>query len=208
MRADTIAACASAVGAIASAVAAVYALSFLSHQEDIARNQLQATYFTNLYTKQYENFSSLQTALVAFSSFIGHDEVVSETAGVVRFDNKYKERLDSRYAELKRVSVDVIERLQAFDIISPRSLRPFLTPPEEWVNTVESGFVDLKNKTTPEQASSLRAIILRVAQNMFVWKDHIFPCIDNILSTGQPITDSGIAVCNIPSPDDWGRSTN
>ena len=158
--------------------------------------------------KAVREFSSLQTALVAFSSFIGHDEVVSETAGVVRFDNKYKERLDSRYAELKRVSVDVIERLQAFDIISPRSLRPFLTPPEEWVNTVESGFVDLKNKTTPEQASSLRAIILRVAQNMFVWKDHIFPCIDNILSTGQPITDSGIAVCNIPSPDDWGRSTN
>lgn len=75
-RADTIAACASAIGAIASAIAATYALVFLSHQEEIARTQLQATYLSNLFDKQVDSLASLQATTAEFSELVNHDQLV------------------------------------------------------------------------------------------------------------------------------------
>ena len=56
---EAIAAIAGAIGAIASAVIAVYALVVLVRQEDIAKNQVRATFLSNLYTKQAEGFTAL-----------------------------------------------------------------------------------------------------------------------------------------------------
>src|SRR5258708_1365434 len=63
---NTIATIASAIAAIASAFAAIVALLYLAHQEDTAKEQLRATYLSNLYNKQVDSFGALQLAIRDF----------------------------------------------------------------------------------------------------------------------------------------------
>src|SRR5258708_8683301 len=65
---NTIATIASAIAAIASAFAAIVALLYLAHQEDTAKEQLRATYLSNLYTNQLKTFSPLPFAFPHFQS--------------------------------------------------------------------------------------------------------------------------------------------
>jgi hypothetical protein len=47
---------------VVSVAAAIYAVIFLSHQEEIAKGQLQATYFSYLYNKPVDSTAALQAS--------------------------------------------------------------------------------------------------------------------------------------------------
>src|SRR5260370_12143223 len=95
IRWDTIAAIASAIGAIASAGIAAYALQFISRQEEIARNQVQATYLSNLYARQVDNFAALETALKEF------------------YDETYILRISPHPIDISKYQGDVIRNMGA-----------------------------------------------------------------------------------------------
>jgi hypothetical protein len=90
VRPDTIAACASALAAVASAIVAAYALVFLSHQEDIAKQQLQATYLSNLYTKQVDGIAALQNATQEFETSDFYQKVAAAVFGDIPDLPKYQ----------------------------------------------------------------------------------------------------------------------
>jgi hypothetical protein len=118
IRWDTIAAIASAIGAIASAGIAAYALKFISRQEEIAQNQVQATYLSNLYARQVDNFAALETALKEFYDETDILRVSSTSIDIV----KYQGDVIKNMAALDRAKSKLIVRWHAMNLVGPPSL--------------------------------------------------------------------------------------
>jgi hypothetical protein len=118
-KADTIAACASAVGAIASAFVAVYALSLAQHQEDIARDQLQATYLSNLYSKQVDSLAALQASLFDMMyKFSAHGIPCGGSENPTKFVAEQESELPNYIAAF----INVTEKASAVMSISPETI--------------------------------------------------------------------------------------
>ncbi len=115
--AETVAAVASAVGTIASALLAAYGVTFLSHQEDIAKQQLQATYLSTLYSKQVDSFATFAAALSDFDHEIA-DFHWNPNEPHMSFDELKKKIVDND-EKYQRSYVSLEQKNQELQLITP-----------------------------------------------------------------------------------------
>jgi len=130
-KADTVAACASAIAAIASAFVAAYALIFLSHQEDIAKQQVRATYESNLYSKQVDGFAALMTILndldklivtdIGYNPRLSYEQHYRNFVGDKIID--YKRLLTNGWKYIDQKQSQLLLATVQLALISPLSMR-------------------------------------------------------------------------------------
>jgi hypothetical protein len=192
-RAETIAACASAIGAVASAVAAIYALVFLYHQEEIARTQLQATYLSNLFSKQVDRLASLQATVSEFSEMIFHDQILemiddNNTVNEAAVNDFYN-RLKERYPTYDNMTYTIAARAAALYLVVPKSLGSVVEIPLAASKKITSTMKDfIKEKPTTETFKRFAKNMEKKLDPLGQWLDLYVDCLRNILADGQPIT--------------------
>lgn len=199
----TFAAIASAVAAIGSAIAAVYALLFLAHQEEISKAQLQAMYFSNLYSKQVDQLA------IAYSSF--DDLRLSAQFGL--FTRQGMERLGLSDVERIRSILftdkdadqirTIIHQLEATKLALPPSatkeidygialLLEFLVEAAKFQNGshTEPALQNFYDKETKN------------INDLIKWQMTFFDCAHNIFARGHSIDDDEFKKCSLNSDPD------
>ena len=198
-RADTIAACASAIGAIASAIAATYALVFLSHQEEIARTQLQATYLSNLFDKQVDSLASLQATTAEFSELVNHDQLVGiqnidydhARAGVI---NTYYKTLKDQYSKYDNMIYTMDAKTEAVFLVVPESLLRIVQIPLNTSSKIASAVKEFtKGEPTKETFNAFAADVSKNLDALAQWQDLYLNCFRDILAGGKPMTANNVA---------------
>jgi hypothetical protein len=205
IRAETIAAVASAIAAVASAIVAAYALVFLSHQEEIAKKQVRATYLTNLYNKQVDSFAALETAL---------SKVEASSAGLhIRrlylrkqlddsFQNLYKEALSAGYEQFNS-DLDVLAaKTDELSLVTPETFTQIAQQPIKRYLAIRdevSGF--LLASQSLDAFHALQASIEIHQANLALWKKYVIPCARRILAKGNPIISQELDHCEMPAKE-------
>jgi hypothetical protein len=205
LRADTIAACASAIGAVASAVAAIYALLFLSHQEEIARTQLRATYLSNLFSKQVDGLASLQGTLSEFVERVAHDQIFDATEHDAGDDisdadiEKYYNRIKERYFRYDNVIYTIAAKTEAVYLVMPKSFAGVVERPKTASRNLTSSMKEFIEKKPTRAAFFTFAKDMREnVEQLDEWINTNVDCLRNILAGGQPITDGNVTPCITP----------
>ena len=209
MRTDTIAACASAVGAIASAFLAAYALTYVSHQEQIARDQLQATYLANLYSKQIENFAGLQSKLDKLWLLSIRDQLLAPHINTAAEAENYRSTLGKNAFEYKEMHYQIITSVAALKLLTPRNFHSSLQIAQETAATIYSEIESFL--TLPYKEDSLKKFVDSIDPNLQLlleWNEVVSECVQVPLSQGITITEERVKACGIGSQiASWQKRT-
>jgi hypothetical protein len=195
-----IAACASAIGAVASAVAAIYALVFLYHQEEIARTQLQATYLSNLFTKQVDSLASLQATLSEFFEMLFHDQMLdmidNETTHNADDITKYYNHLKERYPTYDKMIYTISAKTAAVYLVVPKSLGKVVEIPLAAFKKITKTMREfIEGEPTKETFDRFGKDMREKLDTLGQWLDIYVDCLRNILAGGQPITVGNVTPC-------------
>jgi hypothetical protein len=195
-RAETIAACASAIGAVASAVAAIVALVFLQHQEEIARTQLQATYLSNLFSKQVDSLGSLMATISEFTALVDHDKLYHMIASAEFKDSDidtYYNRVKEQYSRYDNMSSTIFAKTEALYILVPKSLKQVIGTAFDASRDITSNMKNFIEKKPTKET------YFKFSEEMQGPVDQLdrfdVECLRKILASGQPITDYNVTSC-------------
>jgi hypothetical protein len=192
IRWDTIAAIASAISAIVSAGIAAYALSFLSRQEEIARNQLQATYLSNLYARQVDNFAALETALSEFYEQTGVLRISSAPKEIAKYQGDVTSNMDAFH----RARSNLIRRWHAMNLTAPRSFNRVADEVSIVTNEIlERASEFVQAEATQERFNAFNEEMKEGFRRLDAWYTQAPECVRNIFIKGYTITDEGLADC-------------
>jgi hypothetical protein len=212
VRWDTVAAIASAIGAVASAAIAAYALLFFVHQEDIARNQLEATYQSNVYSKQVDSLAALQVALNNFQNSpliddlsIGQTMLYSATLNDDMID-KYQTSVikdrDLLIETIPKISVAAEE----LALISPDPIRNTLGELFRLLYEIRAtmfryAIVKMHKDDVQNFSTDTRKLVDEVSS----LQQDLERCFGDSLPHGYPLTEDRVKDCQLPSPHKRSR---
>jgi hypothetical protein len=201
MRAETSAAVASAVAAVASAAAAICALIFLSHQEEIARSQLQATYFSNLYSKQVDSTGALEASILEFyeQTKILHDAFPPDYAYVRDFQSELRKNSDN-YHKAQRI---VVLRAKQTALVMPKSFGALSDHLSSMMYDL-LGFADKFATSEPEKdkLESFATAMNEAFGRLSSWYDQVPECLHRSFVRGSYVTEESLLACNLDYK--WG----
>jgi hypothetical protein len=194
---------ANAVAAIASACAAIYALTVASSQVRVAKEQIDATYLSNLYTKQIDGIGSFETAIDKFTLFLDRDALIDiSIVPTLDLATQIQSVMISHRNEYLDVYIQVTDDGNVLKLIlpkllhkhldyGPKTIRDFLLTVTEFEKTKVS---NASVKSFSEGASRFRASSLK-------WHDQFFKCMHDMLDGGKPVTQDLAKKCNFDYDD-------
>jgi hypothetical protein len=199
---DTVAAVASAIGAIASAAVAIYALRYASNQEEIARKQLQATYTSNLYSRQIDNLAALDAELVKFvdgqyktKELMERPTVTSQlTSDILRGVLERAKSYD------KEEYVSLFQRSTALSLVMPGGdIKNAIFLPTLAVLTEVNVITTILESETlePEKMLELASTMRSTSAKIYDWRAHVLGCLSSPLSNGIPVPRDQISKCHL-----------
>jgi len=197
IRWDTIAAIASAIGALASAAVAVYTLHISIYQQNIARDAVKATYQSNLYSKQVDQYANFRVA---------YRKVESSMMGIVLLLHlpsdgeplSTEEVLDiqGRVKETKEDMRNFLSAASRLIVLSPKSIQDTM-----YQNTNEGQFnFDFATQKLPTGASSLGKYQEEIAgghAKLDGWIEQLDACFGRSLVNGVPLTEESVEKCKL-----------
>ena len=202
MRTDTFAACASAVAAFASAVVAIFALVEAQRQEDISKQQVQAAYLSNLYSRQTEAYGTLMVSVIDFMNTIGQDDNVNKldpTHAKILISNQLRDFASYQLA--------LQEKLVAARIVSPESLEPpliLLTSEARSIKDIISKYSALAAPSVED----LQAFTSDFSDEVIAFHtglDRVFGCVKPLLLSGQSLSTKSSEPCKF---QEWPQSAS
>jgi hypothetical protein len=200
VRADTIAACASAVAAVASAVVAGYAIVLALHQEDIARNQLKASYLSNLYGRQIDTISALDASV---------GDVIGKGAaggGVFCTGNEDPARLVAQAAGVnKEMATLTTAAFQRWDLLRYSVPGEFGEYAHRVLDTVQDLYHEVARfSSIPAPSAADLATYCSntetIRKRYYHERTALFGCVRPIFTEGSPITQERLKDCALTPP--------
>src|SRR5258708_1308557 len=193
---NTIATIASAIAAIASAFAAIVALLYLAHQEDTAKEQLRATYLSNLYNKQVDSFGALQLAIRDFEDAadrLHFDNPSMHMSNLDQYHSDVVKEFDT-YRKSARVVWDKIETLL---LVTPKSFEQIISAPGYNTTFISNASYHFTLQSpTQETLNSLVNDTSKAYKFLNQWKHSVPKCIQAIFIQGSPIKENDAKTCN------------
>jgi hypothetical protein len=193
MRMDVVAAVASAVGAVASAIVAIYALSYLAPQEEIARGQLRATYLSILYNKQVDGFAALEVSVLNF--LVKAQKLRAPSVAVANnisrlSSNEWAQLIKEALSGRDEFATDVKLKTTSVALVFPDALRDAITVPSRAVNEIMWEADTFSRSAGTDQdfsryASSTDTNFSELDQ----WIKKMPDCVQSIFGRGAPITN-------------------
>jgi hypothetical protein len=192
IRADTVAAIASAIGALASAFIAAYALLFLSHQEDIAQKQLQATYLSNLFAKQVDAVAAVQTELSEFYEKTAILRRQPAAQDLTKFQTEVTANLDA----INHAHNNLVRALNVLSLISPDSLSQLSDEISSVTyKTLRQAGEFAQGDPTPERFAAFSHQMADAFGRINGWYLKSHKCFKSILAQGKTIANEEIQSC-------------
>jgi hypothetical protein len=195
-KAEVWAAVASAFAAFISIGAALTALIISLHQEAISRDQLRATYLSNLYTKQVEAISALEKGFPLFSRFSQeHGGLYCNADTADLFLRKYA----SNSKAYTKLFADISDLTDALTYVVPDQLANFVNYPRTTIALTLSNaarFVGTKSTNVDDyrqfcgENDAHRTELHRKRTELF-W------CVQPVFQQGKPISKDALADCGM-----------
>jgi hypothetical protein len=206
LSADKLSAIASALAAVASAVAAIVALSYSQRLETIAdtqitiaKTQINATYLSNLYTRQTTVFSDLFVAVTDFrTGFISpEDQIVDSNSNDT--PDEVKANLIQRTPLYDSSRNDIIHHVVSARLVSPRNIEPSLEHMIQGVTDLRSLISTYTHNTVVSNDE------LQRFRNMFRERENLFAtqyielrdCVRSIFMDGHVLDASTVGNCRL-----------
>lgn len=186
-RTSTVAAVASAVSAALSAAVAAGALCFSLEQANIAEQQLDATYLSNLYNGQLKYLSSLNKSVIKLTNMVRDDHILDDNSHGPGELNSFQDRMVMKEELYIKAHSEVFSSLRGAQFILPREVQTELTSATGYsANILEA--IRAFSATTPTQESWLRFTSkIGDAQAQLGHWNKIATCLGDALATGRPI---------------------
>lgn len=195
MRAETIAAIASAIAATASAVVACLALQYAADQTIASRAQIEATYRSSLFSKQVDSIATLQAALTGLNRFLEQD-FGSTALGPV---GPPTPEMQKRYVEFVSVAVNVNRAIESVRLVAPGTLDDYMLVPNEVIDQLYQAFHDgIRSQSGPDK---LWNVSHRARDTLPHWQRAVFRCLK--LTGGSPLDEKWSQNCSIESQETW-----
>ena len=195
---NTVATIASAIAAIASAVAAIVALIYLAHQEDTAKEQLRATYLSNLYTKQVDSFGALELAIRDFED-VADRLHFDHGSGNVHMDNldQYHSNVVKEFETYRKSARAVWDKVETLLLVTPKSFEQIISAPGHNTNVISvAAYHFTLQPPTQETLNSLVKDASVSYKLLNQWKQSIPNCVQAIFVQGSPIKENDAKTCS------------
>jgi hypothetical protein len=180
-----------------TACAAVYALHVASTQVSVAQDQLQATYLSNLYTKQIDGVGGLETALDNFSFLILRDAPALESL-ILASPDQFKAAQSAFRSHHDKYVDAYIQFMSSANLVK-------LTLPKSLQERVESGrqlslqfLLSLQSwadASSGKSADAFGDLAFQYNKLTVQWRNELFSCTRGILQAGKAITDKEVQGC-------------
>jgi hypothetical protein len=202
MKTDTFAAYTSAVAAIASAVVAIFALVEAQRQEDIAKQQVQAAYLSNLYSRQTDAYGTLMVSVIDFMNTIGQDDNID------KLDPTHaKVSMSNQLHDFSSYQLALQEKLVAARIVSPDSLEPqliLLSREAQYIKDIVSKYSALAAPSV-EDLKAFASDFSNEVTTFHYSLTRVLGCVKPLLLSGQSLSTKSSETCKF---QEWPQSAS
>jgi hypothetical protein len=188
---------ANAVAAVASACAAIYALTVASSQVQVAKEQIGATYLSNLYTKQIDGIGSFETAIDKFTLFLERDALIDSPI-VLPLDlaRKIQSVMKSHQKEYLDIYTQVTYESNVLKLTMPMLLHKQLDYGVKTIGDFLFSITEFEgNEVSDTSVKSFSEGASRFLTSSHTWHDQFFKCMHDILQGGNPVTAAAAKAC-------------
>jgi hypothetical protein len=195
---NTVATIASAIAAIASAVVAIVALIYLARQEGVAKEQLRATYLSNLYTKQVDSFGALELAIRDFEDVADrlHFDYGSSDVHMDNLD-QYHSKVVKEFEIYRKSARTVWDKVETLLLVTPKSFEQIISAPGRNTNVISVAAYNFTLQPPTQEALNSLVKDASVSYELLnQWKQSVPKCIQAIFIQGSPIKESDAKTCS------------
>jgi hypothetical protein len=212
LRAEMLAAIASAIAAGFSAYAAIHTFGYLERQENILRQekdvltqQLEATYLSNLYNKQVESIATLESAIFTFAKLTFADHLIPADQLKTNDIAAFEKTISGRHAEYLKAGLVINNAVNAVDLVAPSELtEQAISVSIVYYTGIVAAIQDFKESAPNQDSWKVFVQKLSYANSVVdMWDDVVLPCMARWLGKGKPITTERVEECHIgtvPTP--------
>jgi hypothetical protein len=194
VRWETVAAIASAIGALASATVAIPALLLAKHQEDIAKDQVRATYLSNLYSKQVDAVASLENSISTFQVYAAEHGLFCDRPVSGKVFKKIQPDAVREYSRLLE-NIGQSQSVLSFTVVPP--FAAYVAVPYALMSDLVQKSTDFVAKNGNDDGYNKlcnnNQVDLRELDN---WRLKFSQCVQPIFVEGSNLTEDRLRVCN------------
>ncbi len=186
-----------ATGTIASVVVAIFAVISAKHAENIATEQVNAAYFSNLYSKQVEAYAGLFFQINDFrTQFIRSEDIIASDDTQNDLEMIRKTLHERKPAYLQQV-YQVMGKVISAKLVSPQALDMPLQVILDEVANMRSTIKDYADRDNPTAAdlAKFKRDFEEQARTLKTSYEQLTTCVHSIFIGGRPLNEDTIKSC-------------